>query len=178
MTLPELMLTLTALGVRLSPRLSPRPVVEVDAPPGVLTEELLSAIAAHKPSLLNQLGRKALWAEPSPVEVIWSRWRVRVAELRSAGRPTPEAERLAFQELLPEMKAVDEAHWQCQLEADPVLAHAYARASRTGDPPDMAVNGESGPHNTGQRPSRPSQRSRRGTGGSENGDGRGGATVT
>src|SRR5262245_42412601 len=49
MTLPELQACLVRLGIKLSLRL------RVDAPAGVLTEELKAALAAHKPALLSLL---------------------------------------------------------------------------------------------------------------------------
>ena len=55
MTLPELMDALGARGVKLSLRLV------VDAPSGVMTDDLKAALAAHKPSLLAALGREAQW---------------------------------------------------------------------------------------------------------------------
>ena len=55
MTLPELMDALEARGVKLSLRLV------VDAPRGVVTDQIKTALAAHKPALLARLGRDAQW---------------------------------------------------------------------------------------------------------------------
>jgi len=55
MTLPELMDALEARGVKLSLRLV------VDAPRGVMTDQIKAALAAHKPTLLARLGRDAQW---------------------------------------------------------------------------------------------------------------------
>jgi hypothetical protein len=54
MTLPDLMSTIDALDIKLSLRLV------VDAPPGVISEELRDELAAHKPALLYRLGQNAL----------------------------------------------------------------------------------------------------------------------
>jgi hypothetical protein len=62
MTLPELMDALEARGVKLSLRLV------VDAPRGVMTDQIKTALVAHKPALvahkpalLARLGRDAQW---------------------------------------------------------------------------------------------------------------------
>jgi TubC N-terminal docking domain len=55
MTLPDLVNALEAKGVRLSLRLV------VDAPRGVMTDQIKTALAAHKPTLLARLGRDAQW---------------------------------------------------------------------------------------------------------------------
>ena len=55
MTLSELVETLDVRGVKLSLRLM------VDAPRGALTDQIKSALAAHKPSLLARLGKQAEW---------------------------------------------------------------------------------------------------------------------
>ncbi len=55
MTLPELVEALEAGGVKLSLRLV------VDAPRGVMTDQIKAALAAHKPTLLARLGRDAQW---------------------------------------------------------------------------------------------------------------------
>src|SRR5271166_6958992 len=57
MTLPELMDALEARGVKLSLRLV------VDAPRGVVTDQIKTALAAHKPTLLARLGRDAQWEQ-------------------------------------------------------------------------------------------------------------------
>ena len=57
MTLAELLETLNAQDVRLSLRLV------ANAPDGVITTELRTALTDHKPSLLARLGREALWAD-------------------------------------------------------------------------------------------------------------------
>jgi hypothetical protein len=71
MTLDDLTATLDTLGVRLSARLV------VDAPYGVLTPEIKSALSAHKPALLARLaagGDEAdVQSRPSWDEL--SRWR-------------------------------------------------------------------------------------------------------
>jgi hypothetical protein len=55
MTLHELVETLKAQVVKLSLRLV------VDAPRGAMTDQIKSAMAAHKPSLLARLGKEAEW---------------------------------------------------------------------------------------------------------------------
>jgi hypothetical protein len=55
MTLPELLEALDARAVKLALRLV------VDAPEGVMTQELRNALATYKPSLLARLGRQAEW---------------------------------------------------------------------------------------------------------------------
>ena len=55
MNLPELVEALEARGVKLSLRLV------VDAPRGVMTDQIKAALAVHKPALLARLGRDALW---------------------------------------------------------------------------------------------------------------------
>jgi tubulysin polyketide synthase-like protein len=55
MTLSELVETLDVRGVKLTLRLV------VDAPRGALTDQIKSALAAHKPSLLARLGKEAEW---------------------------------------------------------------------------------------------------------------------
>ena len=50
MTLPELVATLEARGVKLSLRLV------VDSPRGVMTDQIKAVLAAHKPHLLARLG--------------------------------------------------------------------------------------------------------------------------
>ncbi len=55
MTLPDLMNALEAKGVKLSLRLV------VDAPRGVMTDQIKTALVAHKPALLARLGRDAQW---------------------------------------------------------------------------------------------------------------------
>src|SRR5436305_403845 len=55
MTLPELLEALDARGIKLALRLV------VDAPRGVMTQELRNALATYKPSLLARLGREAEW---------------------------------------------------------------------------------------------------------------------
>ena len=57
MNLPELVEALEARGVKLSLRLV------VDAPRGVLTDQIKTALAAHKPALLARLGRVAQWEQ-------------------------------------------------------------------------------------------------------------------
>ncbi len=57
MTLPELMDALEARGVKLSLRLV------VDAPRGVMTDQIKTALAVHKPALLARLGREAQWEQ-------------------------------------------------------------------------------------------------------------------
>ncbi|MGO8900534.1 MAG: hypothetical protein ACLQU5_19630 [Isosphaeraceae bacterium] len=59
MTLPELLQALDTLGASLSLRL----VVQV--PRGLMTDELKAALIAHKPWLLDRLGRSALLEELS-----------------------------------------------------------------------------------------------------------------
>jgi hypothetical protein len=68
----DLLAALDARDVRLSVRLV------VDAPAGVLTPELRSALAAHKPLLLQRVVREMVWAELSA-----QRWGPAV------GDPTP-----------------------------------------------------------------------------------------
>src|SRR4051794_371934 len=72
MTLPDLMHTLDARGVRLSARLV------VDAPAGAVTQELRDALASHKLLLIQEVVREALWADLST----W-RWG------QACGDPTP-----------------------------------------------------------------------------------------
>lgn len=55
MTLHDLMHALDARGVKLSLRLV------VDAPRGAVTDDLRTALDAHKPHLLARLGRDAQW---------------------------------------------------------------------------------------------------------------------
>jgi hypothetical protein len=55
MTLHELMQALDSRGVKLSLQLV------VDAPRGAVNDQLRTALAAHKPSLLARLGRDAEW---------------------------------------------------------------------------------------------------------------------
>jgi TubC N-terminal docking domain len=57
MTLPELVEALEAGGVKLSLRLV------VDSPRGVMTDQIKTALAAHKPHLLARLGRDAQWEQ-------------------------------------------------------------------------------------------------------------------
>jgi len=57
MTLPELVATLEARGVKLSLRLV------VDSPRGVMTDQIKAVLAAHKPHLLARLGRDAQWEQ-------------------------------------------------------------------------------------------------------------------
>jgi len=57
MTLPELVEALEARDIKLSLRLV------VDAPRGVMTDEIKTALAAHKPALLARLGRNAHWEQ-------------------------------------------------------------------------------------------------------------------
>jgi TubC N-terminal docking domain len=57
MTLPELVEALEAGGVKLSLRLV------VDSPRGVMTDQIKTALAAHKPTLLARLGRDAQWEQ-------------------------------------------------------------------------------------------------------------------
>ena len=99
MTLPELLHALAARGVKLSPRLV------VDSPQGAVTDELQTALAAHKPSLLARLGRDAQW------EVLAAqRWGPALQEpQRAAGGTTlgscpdryTEEERIAIQNEYP-----------------------------------------------------------------------------
>jgi hypothetical protein len=58
-TLPDLAATLDDLGVRLSVRLV------VDAPRGVLSEEIKTALSAHKVLVLQRVVRELVWAELS-----------------------------------------------------------------------------------------------------------------
>ena len=55
MNLPDLMNALEARGVRLSLRLV------VDAPRGAMTDQIKSALVAHKATLVARLGRDAQW---------------------------------------------------------------------------------------------------------------------
>src|SRR5438094_489955 len=55
MTLADLLVALNARGIKLTLRLV------VDAPRGVMTQELRNALAAYRPSLLARLGREAEW---------------------------------------------------------------------------------------------------------------------
>ena len=57
MTLPELVETLKVRGVKLSLRLV------VDAPRGVMTDEIKAALVAHRGALLARLGRDAQWEQ-------------------------------------------------------------------------------------------------------------------
>ena len=57
MTLPELVEALEAGGVKLSLRLV------VDSPRGGMTDQIKTALAAHKPALLARLGRDAQWEQ-------------------------------------------------------------------------------------------------------------------
>lgn len=59
MTLADLAATLEANGVRLGARLV------VDAPAGVLTDELRAALTAHRSLLLQRVAREAAWNELS-----------------------------------------------------------------------------------------------------------------
>jgi hypothetical protein len=85
------------LGVKLSLRLV------VDAPAGVMTEEIKAALAAHKPHLLAMLAGEspAPWP-PRPVELAgwpieWRRrWGVLANALQDQGIPWPDHERVAF----------------------------------------------------------------------------------
>jgi hypothetical protein len=88
MTLHELLAALDAGGVSLSLRLV------VDAPRGVLTEELKAALLAHKPLLLARLGRTAEWEYLSTLH-----WGPALEDQPEAGDPDPYAlaERRAIQ---------------------------------------------------------------------------------
>ncbi len=55
MTLAELVEALEARDIKLSLRLV------VDAPRGEMTDQIKTALAAHKPALLARLGRDAEW---------------------------------------------------------------------------------------------------------------------
>ena len=106
MTLPALQSWMDCLGVRLSLRLV------VDAPAGVMTEEVMAALAAHKPRLLAMLGGEspAPWP-PRPAElarwpIAWrERWGRLANELEDQGVPWPEHERRAFDRIKAEMEA-------------------------------------------------------------------------
>jgi hypothetical protein len=86
MTLPDLMVALETLGVKLSLRLV------VDAPRGALTEEMRTALVAHKPMLLARLGREAEWAYLSTM-----RWGPALIDGNPGGDFYADDERLAIQ---------------------------------------------------------------------------------
>ena len=92
MTLPELQSCLDHLGVTLSLRLV------VDAPAGVLTPEVRSALADHKPALLGLLVGVETESSPPPSAPTVPPWPPRAAELagwpvewRGAGRVVQRA---------------------------------------------------------------------------------------
>jgi hypothetical protein len=90
MTLHHLLHALDDRGVRLSLRLV------VDAPRGALTDELRSALVAHKPNLLARLGKQAEWEYLSTL-----RWGPALGERPEATDDHPDpyatAERRAIQ---------------------------------------------------------------------------------
>jgi hypothetical protein len=102
---------LDRLGVRLSLRLV------VDAPAGVMTHEVIDALATHKPALLVLLARVDDRTEPGPPPadrrwraavarwpVDWrERWGRRANEVESAGATWIEAEWSAYGELAPDL---------------------------------------------------------------------------
>jgi hypothetical protein len=98
MTLPELDALLSSAGIRLSLRLV------VDAPRGVLTEEIKAALAAHKARLVSRLAAADAHGAGRPPLYIWeelSAWRWGGSTDPTPGividRPDPvgRAERLA-----------------------------------------------------------------------------------
>lgn len=60
MTYPELLDAISTHGIKLGLRLV------VDAPAGVITDELRAALKEHKPHLLAKLGRDAQWEALQP----------------------------------------------------------------------------------------------------------------
>ena len=100
MTLPELQACMDRLGIKLSLRLV------IDAPAGVMTEEVMAALADHKPRLLAMLGGEspAPWpprsAELASWQIAWREkwgrgWPTRCRTKASPGRSTSDGRSIA-----------------------------------------------------------------------------------
>jgi hypothetical protein len=94
MTLLELVEALDAQGIKLALRLV------VDAPQGVMTQELRNALGAHKPSLLALLGKEAEWEYLAAQR--WGPARDQKTEASDEPDGYAEEERIAIQSEIPE----------------------------------------------------------------------------